>query len=119
MRSTKLAVLFAVALAKPAVAQDRAVQFRVVPVPGNPSGCTSLDATLSGVHTIALMRDRAPLKSTGGINDTLKQSAPGAYRTIFSLGGTRLDVVADASRAPNTLTVSEAGRGCRWHAVAA
>ncbi len=101
-----------------ASAQDAPIEFRAVAAKGNPSGCVSLDASLSRLHTITLMGDKAILKSSGGINDTLKQIAPRVYKTTFSLGGVKLDVVADASKAPKTLQVTEASRGCHWNAVA-
>ncbi len=94
------------------------IEFRLAAEKSNPMGCISLDASLSRVHAVTLMGDKATLKSAGGINDTLKQTSPGVYKTTFSLGGVRLDVVADASRAPRTLTVAEAQRGCRWNATA-
>ena len=99
-------------------AQQPPIAFRVTPAQGNPTGCTSLDAALSRVHTMTLTDDKAVLKSAGGIDDTLKQTAPGVYKTTFRLGGVTLDVVADASKAPRTLSVVEAKRGCHWNAVA-
>ena len=101
-----------------ASAQTAPIEFRVVAAKGNPSGCISLDASLSRVHTITLMGDKAMLKSSGGINDTLKQTVPNVYKTRFGLGGVNLDVVADASKSPKTLEVTEASRGCHWNAVA-
>ena len=94
------------------------IEFRLAGEKSNPMGCTSLDSSLSRVHTVTLMGDKATLKSAGGVNDQLKQTSPGVYKTNLSLGGIRLDVVADASKAPRTLTVAEAQRGCRWIAAA-
>jgi hypothetical protein len=48
----------------------------------------------------------------------MKQTTPGVYTTNFSLGGTTLNVVADASKSPKSLTVTEPKLGCRWNAVA-
>lgn len=98
-------------------AQQPPIQFRVTPAQGNPTGCTSLDAALSRVHTMTPAGDKAVLKSAGGIDDTLQQTAPGVYKTTFQLGGVTLDVVANASKAPRTLSVVEAKRGCRWNAA--
>ena len=94
------------------------IEFRLAAEKSNPMGCISLDASLSRVHAVTLMGDKATLKSAGGINDTLKQTSPGVYKTVFTLGGVRLDVVADASKTPRSLTVAEAQRGCRWAAIA-
>ena len=111
------------AAALPAAAQNQPanqpIQFRVAPAVGNPTGCTGLDASLSRVHTITVTGDRAVLKSSGGINDTLKQTAPRVYRTTFRLGDVTLEVVADAANEPKSLTVTEPKRGCHWAAVAA
>ena len=99
-------------------AQNAPIEFRLIPDKANLSGCTSLDAALSRVHSVTPMGDKALLKSSGGINDTLKQTSPNIYKTVFNMGGVRLDVVADASKSPRTLTVAEAQRGCHWNAVA-
>ncbi|MSP76247.1 MAG: hypothetical protein EXR12_08940 [Rhodospirillaceae bacterium] len=102
----------------PASAQNAPIEFRVVAAKGNPSGCMSLDGSLSRVHTITLVGDKAMLKSAGGINDTLKQTAAGVYKTRLGMGGVNLDVVADVSKSPRNLEVTEASRGCHWNAVA-
>lgn len=122
MKATKLngaliGVLTAI-LAAAATAQSAPIEFRLAADKANPGGCTSLDASLSRVHTVTVTGDKALLKSAGGINDTLKQASPGVYKTTFSLAGVRLDVVADASKAPRSLTVVEAQRSCKWNAVA-
>jgi hypothetical protein len=102
----------------PVSAQDAPIEFRVVPVQGNPSDCMQLDASLSRVHTITKTADGADIKSAGGINDKMKQTSPNVYETSFSLNGKTLKVVADASKTPKTLQVSEPRLGCRWTAVA-
>ena len=56
--------------------------------------------------------------AAGGINDTLKQTSPGIYKTRIGMGGVNLDVVADTAKSPKTLEVIEASRGCHWNAVA-
>jgi hypothetical protein len=94
------------------------IEFRMVPAQGNPAGCFQLDAAMSRVHTVTPMGNDATIRSAGGINDTLKQTAPNIYTTRFRLGSVTLDVVADASRMPRTLTVTEPKVGCRWNAVA-
>ena len=105
-------------LALPALAQDAPIQFRLIAADSNPVGCRSLDPALSRVHTVTKTGDTATIKSSGGIDDTMKQKSPNVYTTVFSLSGVRLDVVADASATPRTLTVVEAQRGCKWNAVA-
>jgi len=101
-----------------AAAQDAAIQFRVVATDRNPSACKQFDSALSRVHTLTPTGDGASLRSAGGVNSAMKQTTPGVYTTNFSLGGTTLNVVADASKSPKSLTVTEPKLGCRWNAVA-
>lgn len=117
--TTAAACILAAAPILTAAAQSEPIQFRVAPAVGNPTGCTGLDASLSRVHTITITGDKATLRSSGGINDTLKQTAPKVYRTTFRLGDVTLEVVADATKSPKILTVNEPKRGCHWAAIAA
>lgn len=94
------------------------IEFRLVPAAGNPSNCLQLDSAMSRVHTVTPMGGEAAIRSAGGINDTLRQTSPQIYTTQFRLGATTLDVVADASKTPRTLNVTESKIGCRWNAVA-
>lgn len=48
----------------------------------------------------------------------MEQKSPNFYTTVFTLGGVKLHVVADASVTPATLSVIEAQRGCKWNAIA-
>jgi hypothetical protein len=101
-----------------AAAQDAAIQFRVVATDRNPAACQRFDAALSRVHTFTASSAGASLRSAGGVNSDMTQTTPKVYTTNFSLGGTTLNVVADASKSPKTLTVAEPKLGCRWNAVA-
>jgi len=114
---TSVAAL-AVVLAAPAFAQDKPIEFRLVAATTNPVGCNALDAAMSRVASVTKKGDTATIKSAGGIDDTMKQKTPNVYSTVFTLGGVRLDIVADASATPPTLSVYEAQRGCKWNAVA-
>jgi hypothetical protein len=100
------------------LAQGVPIEFRLVPASGNPAGCTQLDSAMSRVHTVTPMGSEATIRSAGGINDTLKQTSPNVYTTQFRLGAVTLNVVADASRMPRTLNVTEPKIGCRWNAIA-
>jgi hypothetical protein len=93
------------------------IEFRLGASDANISGCRNLDAQLSRVHSVTLKGDNAVLKLAGGITETLKQTRPGIYTSVFTLSGVRLDVVADTSKAPGTLVVTEKNRGCRWDAT--
>jgi hypothetical protein len=101
-----------------AAAQDAAIQFRVVATARNPSACKQFDSALARVHTLTPTADGASLRSAGGVNSVMTQATPGVYTTNFSLGGTTLNVVADASKSPKSLTVTEPRLGCRWNAIA-
>lgn len=116
--ASSLIALVAIVATAGASAQTAQIEFRLVGAKANPSGCMSLDGSLSRVHTVTLAGDKAMLKSAGGINDTLKQTSPGIYKTRIGMGGVNLDVVADAAKSPKTLEVIEASRGCHWNAVA-
>lgn len=94
------------------------IEFRLVPASGNPANCQQIDAAMSRVHTVTPMGSDATIRSAGGINDTLKQTSPNIYTTQFQLGRVTLDVVADASKMPRTLSVTEPKLGCRWNAIA-
>jgi hypothetical protein len=113
-----LAASLAGLLSVQAVAQDAAIQFRVVATDRNPAACQRFDAALSRVHTFTATASGASLRSAGGVNSDMTQTTPKVYTTNFSLGGTTLNVVADASKSPKSLTVTEPRLGCRWNAVA-
>ena len=118
MKTLKSIAVFAVVLAFPALAQDKPIEFRLIADKANPVGCTALDASMSRVHTVTKTGDTALIKSSGGIDDVMKQKTPNVYSTVFTLSGVKLDIVADASKTPATLSVVEAQRGCKWHAIA-
>jgi len=99
MKIVASAAVLPVILAVPALAQDSMPPCR---------GCTAWPR----------WEIRPPFKSAGGIDDTIKQTKPNVYATAFSLGGVKLDVVANASVTPATPSVVEAQRGCKWNAVA-
>ena len=98
-------------------AQTAPIEFRMVPGPRNPAPCTVLDSSMSRVHSLTIMGDHAVIKSSGGIDDRMRQVSPNVYETMFQLQQVRLKVVADASKSPRTLTVSDANTGCRWDAT--
>jgi hypothetical protein len=67
---------------------------------------------------VTLMGETALIKSSGGIDDTMKQTSPKVYKTTFALGPNKLVVVADASKTPRALSVTEPSQGCHWNAIA-
>jgi len=118
MAAAKSAVL-AIAILFPALAmaQDSVTEFRLAQDPKNIQGCIALDPSLTRVHTLTIKGGQAEIKSAGGIDDKMKLVRPNVYETVFSLSGVRLDVLADLSATPKTLTVVEKNRGCKWMAV--
>jgi hypothetical protein len=62
--AASLARLFSVQ----AVAQDAAIQFRVVATDRNPAACQRFDAALSRVHSFTVTASGASLRSAGGVN---------------------------------------------------
>lgn len=93
------------------------IEFRVVASADNISGCRGLDGAFSRVNTITPQGDKALLKMAGGITETLKQTAPSVYTSVITMNGVRLEVVADASKSPKTLVITDKNRGCRWDAT--
>ena len=120
MAAKRSAVLAAIAILPPtlAMAQDSVTEFRLAQDPKNIQGCTALDPSFTRVHTLTIKSGQAEIKSAGGIDDNMKLVRPNVYETVFALSGVRLDVVADLSATPKTLTVTEKNRGCKWMAVA-
>jgi hypothetical protein len=102
----------------PAIAQNAPIDFRVVAVDRNPSSCKQFDAALSRVHTFTPTGDAATLRTAGGVTSNMKQTTPNVFTTTLGIGGTNFNVVADASKSPKTLEVTEPRIGCRWQAVA-
>ena len=101
-----------------AQAQSAPIEFRVTATDRNPASCRQWDADLSRVHTFTRNGDTATLNTAGGITLNMTQSSPNVFTTTFARGGTNFNVVADASKAPGSLDVSEPRIGCRWSAIA-
>ena len=101
-----------------ATAQTAGIQFRVVAGDRNPSACQQFDAALSRVHTFTPAGDAATVTTAGGVTSNMKQTTPKVFTTTLGIGGTNFNVVADTSKSPKSLDVSEPRLGCRWDAVA-
>lgn len=94
------------------------IEFRVAPTDRNPSSCQRWDADLSRVHTFARNGDTATLRTAGGISRTMTMTSPNVFTTTMTIGSVNFNVVADASKSPGTLDISEPRTGCRWSAIA-
>jgi hypothetical protein len=101
-----------------AQAENAPIEFRVTATDRNPASCRQWDAELWRVHTFTRNGATATLRTAGGITRNLTQSSPNVFTTTLALGGTNFNVVADASKTPGTLDVSEPRTGCRWSAIA-
>ena len=78
----------------------------------------SIHAALARVHTFTPAGDSATLRTAGGVTSAMKQTKPNVFTTSLGIGGTNFNVVADTSKSPKTLDVTEPRLGCRWNAVA-
>ena len=97
--------------------QGAPIEFRVVATSRNPSACQQFDAALSRVHTFTPAGATATLRTAGGVTSNMTQTTPGVFTTILGIGGTNFNVIADTSKSPKTLDVTEPRLGCRWNAV--
>jgi hypothetical protein len=113
-----LATSLAGVISNQATAQTAAVQFRVVAGDRNPSACQQFDAALSRVHTFTPAGDAATLTTAGGVTSNMKQTTPKVFTTTLGIGGTNFNIVADTTKSPKALDVTEPRLGCRWNAVA-
>ena len=116
--ASMLAASLAGFISTQAAAQNAGIQFRVVAGDRNPSGCQQFDAALSRVHTFTAAGDTATLATAGGVTSNMKQTTPGVFTSTLGIGGTNFNIVADTSKSPKALDVTEPRLGCRWNAVA-
>jgi hypothetical protein len=100
-----------------AAMQGTPIEFRVVATSRNPSACQQFDSALSRVHTFTPAGATATLRTAGGVTSNMTQTTPGVFTTVLGIGGTNFNVVADTSKSPKTLDVTEPRLGCRWNAV--
>jgi hypothetical protein len=107
---------FAALLPVAAAAQNAEVQFWLKGDPKNIQGCIAADPSFTREHTFLLVNGQAEIKSAGGINVKLKPVRADVYTGDFDLGRMNLDIVADLSTTPKTLTVVNQSLGCKWAA---
>ena len=116
--ASMLAASLAGFISTQAAAQNAGIQFRVVAGDRNPSGCQQFDAALSRVHTFTPAGDSATLATAGGVTSNMKQTTPSVFTSTLGIGGTNFNIVADTTKSPKALDVTEPRLGCRWNAVA-
>src|SRR5262249_49925820 len=110
-------VCAAMAALLPALASAQSaeqVKFWLAAQPGNIQGCIAADPQFTREHTFTLKDGQAEVTSPGGINTKLKMVRPNVYETNYELGPLNLNLVADLSATPPTLTVTEKNLGCKW-----
>lgn len=112
--TSAIAMVMALAGGSALAQQPATYSFRLSASSSNLGTCKELDASMSREHTLTVAGDKAVVKSNGGIDDDLKPAGAGLYRTEFRLGRVTLAVVADVSKSPRTLVVTEPREGCRW-----
>jgi hypothetical protein len=119
MTIVRYAVLAALACATPAVAQaqDASVQFWLKGNPNNLQGCIAADPTFTREQTGLINDGQVAIKFAGGVNVKLKETKPKIYTGNFDLGRMNLNIVADLSVNPRTLTIASNDGGCKWSAV--
>src|SRR5258705_12017024 len=93
----RLACLALAALlpAAAAVAQDTAVEFRLVAAPNNITDCIVADPQFTRVHTFTVKGGQAELTAPGGVTTSMKLEKPGIYATDYQLGHFDMRAVAD------------------------
>ena len=99
-----------------AAAEDSVTRYRLAADPDNANSCRTLDPVLARPHTVTAKGGDVEITSAGAIEGRMREMRAGVYGVVFELSGQRLNVVADLSVAPKTLTVSEAQLGCKWRA---
>jgi hypothetical protein len=111
--------VFAAALLVPigvAAAEDSVTHYHLAADAANTSSCRDLDAVLARLHIVTVKKGDVEITSAGGIEGRMHKMSEGVYVVTFELSGQRLDVVANLSTVPKTLTVSDRLFGCRWRA---
>lgn len=100
-----------------AAAEDFVTRYRLAADPDNANSCRALDPVLARPHTVTAKSGDVEITSAGAIEGRMREMRAGVYGVVFELSGQRLNVVADLSVAPKTLTVSEPQLGCKWRAT--
>ncbi|MGE0154026.1 MAG: hypothetical protein AB7R90_15530 [Reyranellaceae bacterium] len=98
--------------------QPEVYKARLEPEARNVGLCIELDTSLRREHTLTVTGDAATLASSGGIRANMKQISPKVYENAtVQMGANQFRSVADLSKTPATLTISDNRLGCRWSGV--
>ena len=110
------AIVASVLLSGMALAQQPATyKARLAPDAKNIGLCNELDSGLAREQTVTVTPTGATLVGAGGNKSTMKLTSPNVYQdNRMQMGANQFLVVADLTKTPKTLTVTDNRLGCRW-----
>ena len=118
MRSSILMAAIVGAMALPSLAlaqQAGAYKARLEPDARNIGACERLDTSLRREHSLTVTGPEANLVSAGGVKAKMKPMGANVFQNDkIQMGAEQFLIVADLSKAPNVLVVTENRMGCRW-----
>lgn len=96
--------------------QPEVYKARLEPNPRNVGLCMELDTSLRREHTLTVTGAAAKIMgSGGGLRADMKQTAPKVYENnTVQIGANQFRIVADLSKTPASLDVTDNRLGCRW-----
>ncbi len=115
-RMVMLAIAGLVSLPSLAVAQQTGTyKARLEPEAKNIGVCMRLDTALRREHTLTVTAKDALVVGAGGVKAKMKPAGAKVYQNgTVQIGGDQFVIVADLSRKPGTLVVTDSRMGCRW-----
>lgn len=115
-RVVLLAIASLVSLPSLATAQQTGVfKARLEPDARNIGVCGRLDTSLRREHTLTVNAKEALVVGAGGVKAKMKAAGADVYQnSTVQIGGDQFLIVADLSRKPGTLVVTDSRMGCRW-----
>jgi hypothetical protein len=93
---------------------DSVTPFTLALQPGSVTGCIMADPSMTRPVTLTVKNDAAVLLTSGGVHYDLTRVAPNVYA-----GGYWIQMRADLSTRPKTLTLRNDDGSCKWAASAA
>ncbi|MGE0660422.1 MAG: hypothetical protein AB7F36_10690 [Reyranellaceae bacterium] len=119
MRSSIMMAAIAGVMALPSLAlsqQAGTYKARLEPDARNISVCINLDTSLRREHTLTVVSaTEATVVGAGGMKAKMTPSGAGIYQNNkVQFGAEQFLIVADLSKTPNVLVVTDNRMGCRW-----
>ncbi len=88
---------------------------RLEPDAKNIGACERLDTSLRREHTLTVAGAEANLVSAGGVKAKMKAMGANVFQNDrIQMGAEQFLIVADLSRTPGAVVVTENRMGCRW-----